>query len=228
MTKWKESITLCLIKIEAMEELRYTLISDGSSDKTLTSIINWTLNVNYPTIPIKGQWADLRGFDVKTISEKIKVAEELYPFDILFYHRDAESTNVDIIQQRKEEIRSGINNNSIFQKTVCVVPIKMMESWLLFDEAAIKKAAGNRNYRQSINLPALKKIEQISQPKDTLHQALKSACGLTGRRLDKFNCNKAVHLLADYITDFSPLRSLRAFQEFEQDIKSVVDNMFIA
>jgi len=56
-----------------------------------------------------------------------------------------------------------------------------------------------------------------------LHNLLADASGLKGRNLKKFNPDKAVHLVAEYIEDFSPLRKLDAFQAFENELRRVVD-----
>lgn len=210
-----------------MEELKYILIADGSSDNILKSVIDWTLDANYPKLPVKGYWVDFRPMPKKvyTISEKLALAKQLYQFDVIFYHRDAETTDIKIINQRKQEIIEEINDPETNRKTICVIPIKMMESWLLFDIEAIKKAAGNRHYKGNLELPQIKRIEQEKQPKELLHQLLKTASGLKGRNLNKFNPHFATHLVADNITDFSPLRQLKAFQIFEQDLKTVIDNV---
>lgn len=208
-----------------MEELKYILIADGSSDNILKSVIDWTLDVNYPKLPVKGYWIDFRPIPKKvaTISEKLALAKHLYQFDVIFYHRDAETTDIKILDQRKHEILKGINDPETRNKTICVIPIKMMESWLLFDAEAIKKAAGNRHYKGNLELPQIKRIEREKQPKELLHQLLKTASGLKGRNLNKFNPHFATHLVADNITDFAPLRQLKAFQVFEQDLKTIVD-----
>lgn len=99
----------------------------------------------------------------------------------------------------------------------------MMETWLLIDEVAIKKAAGNRNFRGVINLPSLRALEKESQPKELLHALLREVSGKKGRVLKKFNVDKAVHLVAENIEDFTPLRNLVAFKAFEDDLKKVVD-----
>ena len=209
-----------------MNNLNYILISDGSSDRILMSIIKWALDTNYPKLPINGRWADLRGWNCKNIPEKLKLARQLYNhFDILFYHRDAETCNIKILEERTQEIHNGINNADIIRKTICMIPIKMMESWLLFDVEAIKKASGNRNYKGHINLPAINRLEAIKQPKDELHQLLKQISGLKGRNLEKFNPHSATHLIAEYINDFSPLRQLKSFQRFEEELKTVVDSI---
>lgn len=183
------------------------------------------MDTNYPQLPIKGYWVDFRAIPkkVETISEKLALAKQLYQFDVIFYHRDAETTDIKILDQRKREIREGINDEGTNEKTICVIPIKMMESWLLFDTDAIKKAAGNRHYKGLLELPQIKRIEQEKQPKELLHKLLKTASGLKGRNLHKFNPHFATHLVADNITDFSPLRQLKAFQVFEQDLKTVID-----
>jgi hypothetical protein len=137
-----------------MKELKYTLIADGSSDKTLLSIIKWSLDDLYPKIPNEGSFADFRNIPnpPKSIKDKVKIALEYYPFDVLFIHRDAENTNIRTINQRVAEITKELQND-LLGKIICVIPIKMMETWLLFDKKAIKRAAGNRNYKGNIILP---------------------------------------------------------------------------
>lgn len=43
-----------------MEDLKYVLIADGSSDRIFQSIIDWTIDQHYPQLPKKGHWVDLR------------------------------------------------------------------------------------------------------------------------------------------------------------------------
>jgi hypothetical protein len=42
-----------------MKEIRYTLITDGSSDRALISILTWLLIELGVNIPIQSAWADL-------------------------------------------------------------------------------------------------------------------------------------------------------------------------
>jgi len=209
-----------------MDELKYTLITDGSSDRTLMNIIQWLFDNLYPQLPCVGNFADLR--DIKNpppygeVLKRIHEAGNLYPFDILFYHRDAEIFDRHIIKKRKREILGQINQQ-LASKIVCVVPITMMETWLLIDRDAIKKAAGNRNYTGTVDLPALSRLESIKDPKTILHQTLMTTSGLKGRRLKTLNVHRAVHFVAENIKDYSPLRELSAFREFENDLKVAVD-----
>jgi hypothetical protein len=211
-----------------MKHLRYTLIADGSSDSTLLKIISWTLNDLYPNFTYDERFADFRNLKTppKTLEDKIKEANIRFPYDILFIHRDAESTTQKIFESRINEIKAvlQVGHESI---TVCVVPVKMMENWLLFDKEALKKAAGNRNFRGEIDIPSLKNLEVINQPKEKLHNLLREISGLKGRNLDKFNVHQAVHLVADYIEDFSKLRSLDSYNVFENDLKRVMQTFQI-
>ena len=74
--------------------------------------------------------------------KRIEFALEAYPCDCLFIHRDAERDPTRI--PRREEIQKAIESLECQDAVphVCVVPIRMTEAWLLFDEAAIQRAAG--------------------------------------------------------------------------------------
>ncbi len=208
-----------------MQEIRFTLIADGSSDKTLLRVIKWVLDDLYNDIPNSGVFADFRQLPrpPKTIERKIEFAMDYYPFDILFIHRDAESNNLSTIRKRKDEIITTLKNFKL-NSIVCIIPVKMMETWLLIDPEAIKKASGNRKYSGNIDLPDIHRLEQESQPKRKLHDLLKQVSSLKGRNLQKFNIDRAVHLVAENITDYSALRKLKAFQVFESDVKAVMNN----
>ncbi len=211
-----------------MKELRITLIGDGSSDKILLTITKWLLDDLYPQLPVYLEFADFRFLknppSKSNPNVQISEARKYFPFDILLYHRDAETTAISSVELRKQEVLTTLSPEDL-EISVCVVPVKMMETWLLIDETAIKKASGNRNYKQEIALPPINRLENESNPKNLLHEFIRNASGLSGRNLKKINVNKAVHLVADYITDFNILRQLNAFKIFENDLKKVVDKI---
>ena len=82
-----------------MKTIRYTLLSDGSSDRMLMPIIEWLLYQYCPEIEIESSWADLGRLPQppKTLPEKIEVTLDLYPCDLLFVHRDAENESYEIV-----------------------------------------------------------------------------------------------------------------------------------
>jgi hypothetical protein len=99
----------------------------------------------------------------------------------------------------------------------------MLEAWLLFDEDAVRVAAGNPHGKVRLKLPPLKQVESLPDPKSQLYELLKQASELTGRRLKTFNPHERIHRLAELINDFSPLHVLSAFQAFEIDINDLID-----
>ncbi|MCJ7687521.1 MAG: DUF4276 family protein [Desulfobacteraceae bacterium] len=167
-----------------MDEIRYTLISDGSSDRALLPILTWILREKGDIRRVQPEWADLRRLPQppQTLRERILSAIDLFPCDLLFIHRDAEREDP---ESRYREIRNALQEATKlgFQApAVCVVPVRMTEAWLLFDEPAIRFAAGNPNGKNPLDMPDLSIIEQVSDPKDVLFEILREASGLRGRR----------------------------------------------
>ena len=212
-----------------MNQLKYTLLSDGSSNKVLLSIIEWLLRQHLPQTAIDGEWADLGRLrnppPRSNIPERIKLSIELHPCDLLFIHRDAEGDTPD---QRICEINEAIQTIKTAHvqvpPTVCIVPVRMLEAWFLFDLNAIRRAAGNPSGTQSLNLPRFDTLENLSNPKEILHDLLRKASGFCGRRLKSFNPHSAFHLIPSFIDDFGRLRNLTAFQKLENDIRQTVSS----
>lgn len=204
-----------------MSQLRYTLHSDGSSDRRLLPILTWLLRQYLPDYAIQATWADLRRLRHRPqgLDQKIERCLDLYPCDFLFVHRDAENEPPDV---RREEIAQALQLLSERPSAVCVVPVRMQEAWLLFDEKAIRKAAGNPNGKIALDLPAFAHIETIPDPKQKLYQALRAASGLQGRRLKSFRAAEHAYRVVELIDDFSPLRMLSAFVALEEETHSVL------
>lgn len=208
-----------------MREIKFTLIADGSSDKTLIRIIKWLLDDLFPTVPNRGLFADFRHLPSppKTLKEKIVAAKNYYPYDFVFIHRDAEKPDTRMVGTRLKEIEKEIGAIE-YEKAICVVPVKMMETWLLINELAIIKASSNKNYQGKLALPPISKLEKEPQPKKLLHELIKKSIGLKGRNLRKLNLDKAVHLVAENISNFQSLRELKSFQLFEKNVRSAMTN----
>ncbi|MEH1902845.1 MAG: hypothetical protein V7L04_15860 [Nostoc sp.] len=209
-----------------MKELCYTLLSDGSSDKALMPILTWLLRAHQVECAIQSNWADLRRLPKppKKLLPRIINSLELYPCDLLFIHRDAErEPREKRITEILEALEEVVKKSVVVPPHICVIPVRMQEAWLLFDEAALRKAAGNPRGRQPLQLPNICKLEQLPDPKDILYGLLCEASELTGRRLKQFSVNQRVHRLAELIDDFSPLKALSAFQLLETEIQQVIE-----
>ena len=127
-----------------MNDLRYTLLSDGSSDRVLLPILNWTLCQN-GVDTVQPSWADMARLDKppQNLTDRIDGAVQLHQCDVLFIHRDAERMSR-ASRIRFEEIANGysqVNSELTLPPHVCIVPVRMTEAWLLFDEPAIRYAS---------------------------------------------------------------------------------------
>jgi len=210
---------------DRLSELSYTLVSDGSSDAGLIPILDWLLEANGVACAIQGVWADLRRLPrpPASLSTRIGTAVELFPCELLFVHRDAEREPYDSRRNEVREALAAATFGGIRQPVcVCVIPVRMREAWLLFDENAIRRAAGNPSGRVPLELPALRRCEELPDPKDLLNKLIVEASELGARRREKLPVSQMAHRVAEFIQDFRPLRGLSAFATLEREIQDAI------
>ncbi len=204
------------------------LLGDGRSDRALIPVLEWLLRDRLPGRAAAFAWADLERLPrpPKGLKERMKCSIVQNPScEILFVHRDAEretrEQRVAEIVQASAEVAWQDGEPPIL---IATIPVRMLEAWLLIEEAAIRKAASNPGGKRVLRLPECKRLEQIPDPKQQLYDLLRDACELQGRRRGKFEktLHRAVHDVARYIDDFSPLRNLSAFRAMEQEISQRV------
>ncbi len=210
-----------------MRSIRYTLIADGPSDRTLIPIIDWTLSriPDMEGIGVIAQFANLR----KTPQGRTNTVDRIrcilrdFPCDVLFFHRDAEK---EPRQKRIEEIAQILRGVSV-EYRVPLVPVRMTEAWLLIDVSAIRTAAGNPNGSVKIILPHISKLESLIDPKEALREQLLKASEKKGRKLQQFrrDISSRIYRVADLIRDFTPLRRLKAFSAFENETRKTISRL---
>ena len=118
------------------------------------------------------------------------------------------------------EIRESLEKCAIDAlPVVCVVPVRMQEAWLLIDEFALRKAAGNPRGRRPLNIPDPNKLEYLPDPKQILHELLHREQPQRPS-LKRFirDVGSHVHRVAEHIDDFSLLCELTAFQQVEHQV----------
>ena len=201
--------------------VRFTLVAEGSTDAALLPILRWAVHADQRVGQVESKFAEPGMLPPRRagLSERIRCALELYPADLLFVHSDADREPP--AARRQRILDAAVRG----QVTVPVVPVRMTEAWLLIDELAIRAAAEIPRGSIALDLPRLRAIEGIADPKDVLFKALEVASEKQGRRLRKFNVAVAAVLVADRITDFRPLERLPAFQEFETLLRSALDTL---
>ena len=192
-----------------MQALRFTLVADGSSDRAILPVLVWLLREHFGSVPIHPTFADLRRLPnpPKGLSDRIRTSLDLYPCDLLFVHRDAERESV---AKREEEILDSLAKSAIDEAlpVIRAIPVRMQEAWLLVDEDALRRAAGTPDGRQPLTMPDARRLEDLPDPKQTLHDLLRQASGLRGRRLRRFDrdMGRCVQRVAEEIRDFRRLR----------------------
>ncbi len=193
--------------------LRYTLVGDGSSDRVLIRVIDWAI-LSRIDKPVQGRQAINLPPLKKGLKARLQAACALYPCDMLFVHRDAESEESDVRHTEIMEAADGVHT-----AFVPIVPVRMTEAWLLGNEDALRSAAENRQGRVPLNLPDLKRCEALVDAKSILHEALRTASELPKRRLDKKPIGRWVERVADFTDDWSHLRALKSFRDFDNAVE---------
>jgi hypothetical protein len=194
----------------AADPLSYALLADGTSDRALLPIIRWSLRQIWK----KGTFAPpiFEPRQHVSIEDKIQEILEQYRPHLVFVHRDAENQPY---ETRIEEIPRR-------ERTVPVIPVRMTEAWLLIDESALRRAAGDPNGHQPLEMPPVSQLERLRDPKSTLYDLLRVASGKKGRQLRKFKAPEAVHRLAELISDYSALRRLPAYKCFSDRLEEAL------
>lgn len=201
-----------------MKEIRFTLVSDGSSDRALLPILRWALTDIAADYAVQDAWAGPWKKRATTQAEAIRKTVELYPCDLLFVHGDAEreDRHCRAMKIRRIIAQSGVAPLPI----VCVIPVRMTEAWLLTDEVAIRYAAGNPSGCVKLEMPA--DAEALPNPKGVLYDLLVAASELQGRRRKKFCPGVSAIRITQSMDDFSKLRGLSAYRAFEAELRAVL------
>ena len=203
--------------------LRFTLLAEGSSDRALVPLLTWLLkqHVRADLEPVGQPVVEgrLPPGAIATPRDRLRSAVDVFPCDLLFIHRDADRHPW---ADRLGEINGWLAEAAPLATTaaVPVIPVRTTEAWLLADESAVRRAAGNRSGSMRLTLPALARLESEPDPKGKLLAALRTASGRRGRRLKAFDAYAARGQVGDHIDDPACLRRLSAFARLEDHVRA--------
>jgi len=212
-----------------MSPLRVTIRGDGSSDDALKPLVEWVLREHLPVmvgaaVQLVERYDPLPA-ERKGLTGSIERSLRLAPCELLVAHRDSENdTRGKRVSEIDEAVAELRGEGAAIPPYVCLVPIRMTEAWLLFDEPAIRAASGNPNGKVRLKPPAPRTVEGLADPKSLLRALVKTASELTGRRLKKLETNHIPRTVAAYIDDFAPLRQLSAFRDFEAEVRAFAES----
>jgi hypothetical protein len=203
---------------------RALYLCEGSSDMGLRDHIE-AIAAEAGT-EIKVDAPDLDRLPIKpgnTVKGKLLAAQALSPegYDLVLVHRDADRTPPG---HRRKEIAEAVAEVSPVLAHVPVIPVRMLEAWLLLDQTAIREVSGNPNGRVQLDLPTAARAESIPDPKALLKQAIAMASEESGRRLQKlqkrFPENRA--RLLQMLDRQGPVMRMSSWQAFTEDLQAVL------
>ncbi|WP_374979788.1 hypothetical protein PSGK_27235 [Pseudomonas solani] len=202
--------------------INFSFICEGSSDSSLIEHIK-TILIECGASEVSGDCPNftlLRNEIGKDIKSRVDAALRLNSeTNLLFIHRDADNAGRDA---RLEEIRAATAHIPGSIKIIPIIPVTMLETWLLADEELIKIAAENRNYTGDLDIPRIGRLENIADPKALLFEKIKKASEKTGRKLEKFNIYEARHYLVQNIEPHGPIRQLQSHIDFIADTNNAI------
>jgi hypothetical protein len=204
-----------------MRVLTLTLVTDGTSDRALVPLVEWLLTVKVPEHPFAVRMAEGLPAWGKGLAARVRFAHAMYPSDALIIHRDSEAGSW---TERVEQIAQAVSDVQV-PSWIPIIPVRMTEAWFLCDQRSIRRAAGRPADVVDLRLPHRRRWELEPDPKEILFSALRIASGLTGRRLSKFDLNGARARVANLIDDFSYLRGMTCFDDFEKRIDHFLANI---
>ncbi|MBO8203056.1 hypothetical protein JW613_32975 [Streptomyces smyrnaeus] len=208
--------------------VRALYLCEGSSDTGLRfhieAIAAETGREVLVTVPDLNRLPSKPGHSVK---DKLRAAQRLsdggHAYDLVVIHRDADGHPAD---HRRREIAEAVAQVSPHLAHVPVIPVRMLEAWLVLDHAAIREVAGNPNGKVVLNLPKAARVESVADPKALLKQALAVASEEKGRSLKKlqarFSENRA--RLLQMLDREGPVKQLASWQSFTSDLQEALSN----
>ncbi|NWB51262.1 MULTISPECIES: hypothetical protein [Pseudomonas] len=211
-------------------KVRFILVGEGSSDLRLVEHIE-NLLIQEGFSEVSGETPDLGMFKTpvgRSVREKLVAILKYYPHaDLIFVHRDADNVGVSV---REQEISSAANGLIESDKVIPVVPVTMLETWLLADIEEVKRVAGNPSYRGSLDcVPPPRRLESVRDSKQLLLTALCEASETQGARLTKFKkrFSEMRARLTLGLDPEGPVRQLDSYQNFRRQITSFAQrNLF--
>lgn len=170
-----------------------------------------------------GEWANPGALQDRSRDLNVRFAQVAmaYQCDLAFVHRDTDTFSY---SDRHTEISDALSLSGYSSPAVCVIPVRMTEAWFLFDEQAIRRAAGNLNSRARLNLPSHAEAQRRADPKSLLEEALVTASELSGRKLEQFrrDIGRRKRLVSTHINDYSELRAHESFRSLESELVAIL------
>ncbi|MFE7301941.1 hypothetical protein [Streptomyces sp. NPDC057579] len=205
---------------------RVLFIGEGSSDNGLVRHVESMaarkgLDASI-TVPDFGLLRPPTGHSVR---DKLRAARKLHgTYDLVVVQRDADRGPA---QDRRDEVTEAVRAEWPGLQHVAVVPVRMLEAWLLLDEACLRQVAENPRGRVSLDLPKGTAAEKVADPKQLLKDSLARASEYRGRRLVQFQKRFSQHRLRmlELLDPEGPVAGLPSWQHFVKDLDEAFETL---
>lgn len=205
------------------------LITEGSTDiRFFESIVRRTfqdiaLKECRPDIDI-----DLRILNTKKIGlsfvEYVKQSAyegvENFGMTILSVHVDADKVTYD--ERRRYNIEPAQQELNKLGDDYCkiltpVIPVRMMEAWMLADRELLKEEIGTIKSDNDLNIN--KDPESIADPKYTIEEAIRIAQSDLPKRRQRLTISDLYAIMGDKI-ELAKLSALNSYQRFQEEVRN--------
>ncbi len=202
-------------------------LAEGSSDAPLGDLVQALLLARGVNVSLTRPDFDLledrvpRDLGSRMIAARTLMRDDV---DVVVIHRDADNVGA---EARRGEMVAALDRACSGARLIPVIPVRMTEAWLLLDEQAIRRVAGNPSGRVDLALPKTLEVERLADPKAKLRECLLTAADVTGRRRERldrrFDSNR--RQLLERLEPEGPVMQLTSWQALLRDVENVAQRL---
>lgn len=155
----------------------------------------------------------------------LQAANYAHGYHALIVHADADDRTPD--SAKANRIQPGFNlvsrhNGSVCKHLVPIIPVQMIEAWMLADYSASQETIGTNMSPRDLGLPARPAlVEEYANPKRALQEVISRAIANRSQRRRRFDISSHQEALARRI-NLETLALVPSYQEFVNDLKNIL------
>lgn len=161
---------------------------------------------------------DVNGF-VNQISD---LAKKYSFFHVICVHCDSDSPDMEnVIQNSIKPAFDAVNEmeGDVCKNLIAIIPVQMTEAWMLADINLLKSKIGTNKSDNELGLPTkISNIENISDPKETIVEALRIAQQDKSKRRKKLNISQLYSPISQELS-IERLENLPSFRVFLNNVR---------
>ena len=202
--------------------------TEGSTDcRFLESIIQKTFedvafecNRQIEVLPVR--YLEKQNGNISTLIEKYARKAFDEGISVLCIHTDADDdTDLNTFSFKIIPAFNSVKNaldNNLCKNLVAIVPIQMMEAWMLADKELLKREIGTQ--KADIELGLHRLPESIADPKDTIKEAIRiGRQDMTKRRRNDLTINDLYQIIGSSI-NIERLHNLSSYKKFREAVQA--------